>query len=183
MAKTEAPQPRKSRSGQNWLPIGIAIITVGLFLGWLATREPDTAVAVTEPGEPTADTIAGEAPAAPPTAIQPDQLSGAAARDLIGQNVELSSVPITSTLGPQLFWIELPGGSPFLVKLDEALVGRGTQVQAGRSARIVGRVLNKDEALLEQWQQAGVLRNEGDRMQAEYGTTYIEASQVQPAAS
>jgi hypothetical protein len=180
MANTEAPQPRRRKSGMNWIPAGVALVTVALFIGWLATRQPQAGVAVTEPdaaGEATDDAEG----AGPATVIDPAQLAGATVRDLVGQDVELTSVPITSVLGPQLFWIELPGGSPFLVKLNQNLVDRGTQVQAGRNARIVGRIQDKDDAVLAEWEQAGVLRSESDRLQAEYGNTYIEARQIQPA--
>jgi hypothetical protein len=181
MAKTEAPKPRSSRSGTSFIPAAVALIAVGLFIGWLATRRPDPGVAVAEP-DPRGAPAAGEA-TGPATPIGAARLSGAGARELIGQDVELTSVPISSMLGSQLFWIELPDGSPFLVHMDEALMARGVPVQAGRNARIVGRVLDKDTALLDEWQATGVLRSEGDRAQAEYGTTYIEARQVQPAAN
>jgi hypothetical protein len=183
MAKTEAPTPRKSRGGSSFIPVAIAVVAVAVFIGWLATARPDPGVAVTEPDAAGAPAGEGGETGGQVTVVEPSQLNGAAARELIGQDVQLTSVPIVANLGPQLFWIELPGGASFLVKLDEGLVSRGTQVTAGRNARIVGRVMDKTEAVLAEWQQAGVLRNESDRLQAEYGTTYIEARQVQPAAN
>jgi hypothetical protein len=36
--------------------------------------------------------------------------------------------------------------------------------------------------VLSGWEQEGILQDEGHRMQAEFGTTYIHARLIQPAA-
>lgn len=98
--------------------------------------------------------------------------------ELRGQEVRVENAPVVSAMGTQLFWVELTGGAPFLVKLDSALVASGMQAPSTGNYTIVGRVLEKNPALLATWQQAGVLRNEGDKLQAEFGTSYIEARRV-----
>jgi hypothetical protein len=180
MAKTEATQPNRRRGG-GILPVAVALVTVGLFLGWLATRQPDETVAVAEPGAGEAvqqDDAADETPA---TVIRAGDLVQQAGQ-YVGQAVQLESVAVLSPLGPHLFWIELPGGAPYLVKLEDAQIERGAQApQAGRNVQVVGRVLEKTGAVLDGWMERGVLQSEDHRLQAEYGTTYIEARRVQPA--
>lgn len=180
MANTEAPQPgRADRDGTNWLPAAVAFVSVAVFLGWLLTRQPDTGVAVAEPGADTAqDATAGQPTG---TLIEPGALDVQGGRPLVGQDVELSQVPVTSQMGAQLMWIELPGGSPYLVKLDSALVARATAIPVGRRARLVGRIELKDEAVIAEWERTGVLQDPGHRLQAEFGTTYMTARLIQPA--
>jgi hypothetical protein len=176
MANTEATTPRKQgRGSSSWISVAVALVAVTVFLGWLATRQPPETVAVEEPD---AAPAGPDDTGAPATVIQPDALTGTGARAHIDQDVELASVPVTSPLGPQLFWVELPGGTPYLVRLAQ-----GTQPPVGTSVRVVGRVLEKTDALLDEWEQAGVLQSSDHRLQAEYGATYIEARRVVPAAN
>jgi hypothetical protein len=175
----KAPQPTRARGGSSWISVGVAILAVGLFLGWLATTKPPEVATVAEPGATGQEGQEGDAVAA--TSIEPDAL--AQDRQLIGEMVELRSVSVSSPLGPQLFWIELPGGTPYLVKLDSTLVARATQVPAGRRVYIVGQVLEKTDAVVDEWMESGVLQSEDHRLQALFGSTYIEARTVRPAAS
>jgi hypothetical protein len=178
MAKTEAG----GRSGGGWIPIAVAVLAIGLFFGWVATREPPESVAVAEPTDTAADTIAAGGAA---TRIQADVLTqSATARELIGQNVELQSVPVSDVLGSQMFWIELPGGSPFLVQMDSALVASGQALpQPGENVRVVGRVLDKTPEVMDRWMTTRVLEDTNQQILAEFGSTYIEAQRVEPAGS
>jgi hypothetical protein len=178
MAKTEAG----GRTGGGWIPIVVAVVAIVLFFGWVATREPPESVAVAEPGDTAADTTAAVGPA---TVIQPDVLvQSASARELIGQNVELQSVPVSDVLGAQMFWIELPGGSPFLVQMDSALVGSGRALpQPGANVHVVGRVLDKTPEVMDRWMTSRVLEDTNQQMLAEFGSTYILAERVESAGS
>ena len=174
----------KDAGGRSWLSVTVAVIAVALFFGWIATREPPESVAVAEPDDAAGDTSMA-APDAPATPIEAADLNQTAtARGLIGQNIELASVPVSDVLGTQMFWIELPGGSPYLVKLDEALVARGLALpQSGNNVRIVGQVQEKTPAVLDGWMESGVLQNADQRMLAEFGSTFISARRVEPAGS
>lgn len=175
MANTEATTPRQhSRSGSNWIPMVVALVAVAVLLGWLATRQPEETVAVDEPGA--AAPAQPAEPDEPATVIDADDLAGTGAREYVGQVVELSAVPVTAHLGSQLFWIELEGGAPYLVRLAE-----GSLPATGGEARIVGTVMEKTDAVLDEWESAGVLESADHRLQAEYGGTYIEARRVGPA--
>jgi hypothetical protein len=180
MANTEAMKPEKRRTG-GWMPVAVALVAVGVFLGWLATQQPEETVAVEEPGAgQLAEGAAGAEEQA--TLVEPGVLVQQAG-EYVGQTVELQSVAVMSPLGDQLFWIELPGGMPFLVKLSDAEIQRGARApQGGRRVHLVGQVLEKNEAVLDGWTERGVLQTADQRMQAEYGTTYLEARRVTPAA-
>ena len=170
------------RGGRSWISVTVAVIAVVLFFGWIATREPPESVAVAEPG---ADTIPAAAPDAPATTVEPADLTqSATARGLIGQDIELQAVPVSSALGAQMFWIELPGGSPYLVQLDSAMVASGQSVpQSGGQVRIVGRVTDKSQEVKDRWMSTQVLADADELAQAEFGTTFILARRVEPAGS
>jgi hypothetical protein len=174
MAKTDA-------GGSSWISVTVAVISFALFFGWIATREPPESVAVVEPGDTTVvdDADAG-APATVVTAAELNQT--ATARGLIGQNIEMESARVIDHLGPQMFWIEMPDGSPYLVKMDDALVSSGRPLPpTANEFRIVGRVLEKTPALLDGWLESGALETADQRSMAEFGSTFIEARRVEPA--
>jgi hypothetical protein len=173
MANTETTSSRKG--GTNWLPVGVALVAVAVFLGWLATREPPEAVAVEEPDA--TETVGADDPAGPPTPVDAGALAGAGAQQYVGQYVQVSDVEVMSPLGARLFWVEA-GGTPYLVQVPEG----GTAPQMGQRLRVTGVVREKDEAVLDQWEQSGVLESADHRLQAEYGTTYLQARRVEPAA-
>jgi hypothetical protein len=171
------------RSGGSWISVAVAVIAIGLFFGWIATREPPQSVAVEEPG----DTAADNATAADGTAtvVEPDQLTqSATARTLIGQNVELTSVPVSDVLGSQMFWVELPGGSPYLVQMDSALVASGRGLPTvGESVRVIGTLVDKTPEVMDRWMTTRVLEDTNQQMLAEFGSTFIVARRVEPAGS
>jgi hypothetical protein len=183
MAKADAPQrSRRTDGGTSWIPMVIAVVAIAGFMFWLASQKPSETVVVEEPG---ADAPAATDSAVQATVVEPATLvQSAAARGLIGQTIEVSSVRVSDTLGAQMFWIEMPDGSPYLVKLDSALVARGTAVPTPDSrVRVIGRVAEKTGAVLDGWTQSGALENPDQRMLAEFGATYIEAQRVEPAGS
>jgi hypothetical protein len=176
-----APSGDGSSGGKSFISVGVAIVAIAVFLGWLATRERPEPVVVQEPNAPdtAADFGAGTA-----TLIDASVLEESSeARGLVGQEIELRGVPVSTAMGPQLFWLQLPRGTPFLVKLDSALVARGTAVPNTGRVDLIGRVLTKDTNTIQAWTQAGVLQSDDQRAKAEFGSTYIEARRVQPAGN
>lgn len=169
--------------GSSWISAVVALVATAAFMGWLATREPPASVAVQEPGDTT-----GAGPTAnadgPAQTIEPDVLTQTGAtRELIGQTVELASIRVSDVLGTQMFWIELPGGAPYLVKMDSAQIAAGrTLPSPGVNVHLVGRVLEKTPEVLDTWTASGALANPDQRMLAEFGSTFIEARRVEPAS-
>ncbi|HEX6308946.1 MAG TPA: hypothetical protein VFZ69_12200 [Longimicrobiales bacterium] len=169
------------RGGSSWIPVAVAVVAVAAFMGWLATREPPESVAVREPGDTTADTLGGGA-MGPAEAIDPGVLVQNSS-SYVGRVVAIESVPVQDVLGARMFWIELPGGSPYLVRMDQANIAAGAPLPAtGSTVRVVGTVRQKDAALIEQWATSDSLTDD-QRMLADFGGTFIEARVVESAGS
>jgi len=148
-------------------------------MGWLYMQQGNRAgAAVAE-----ADTAVAEAEVAgpPPSQVVTSAQFEPNVRTYVDQVVELTDARYQAGLSPQTFWIELPTGAPFLVKLDSAMVAAGKAVPTSGSLDIIGTVKRKDNALVGQWLASGVLTNDDQRMQAEFGTTYLDARQIRPA--
>jgi hypothetical protein len=151
----------------------IAVVVVAAFLVWISMASSPSVVAT--PDE-------GPAREGPETALlvtamefEPNMAG------YRGQDIELVDVPIAQLLGRRLLMVELPSGSPFLVMLTDAVVADGPAPEPPARVSITGRVLEKTDAVLDQWQQNGVIESQGHRAMAEYGTEYMEARRVRRA--
>ncbi|HSJ09937.1 MAG TPA: hypothetical protein VK928_08480 [Longimicrobiales bacterium] len=171
----------QAKGVSSFISVGVAIVAVVLFLGWLATRERPAEVAVEEPDSAAAPAAPAGGPA---TVVEADSLTRSAfVRSMMGQDVELRGMPVSTAMGGNFFWIDLPNGQPFLVKLDSAMIAAGQTAPGSGAVNITGRITAKDAALLDQWRQAGVLESDDHKMQAEFGSSFIEARLVQPAGN
>lgn len=175
----------KSNGGSNWISFGVAILAVGLFLGWLATREPPQTVAVVEPGD-TAD-----ANAVPDSTLNVDVadarvLEGEAMEysarldEVEGELVRINDVAVAGNISDELFWIQLPSGDQYLVKLDESVT---RSERPSGDVDVVGVVQPKNDAVLDGWMEAGVLENDDQRTQVQFGLTYLNALRIRPASN
>ena len=81
-------------------------------------------------------------------------------------------------MGNQAFWIELPNQNPFLVRLGSALVQDSVQVQQDQTVTVTGNVHSMSDSVLTAWMADSVI-TEGQRLEAEFATHFIEATQVQ----
>lgn len=172
----------QGKGGSSFIAVGVAVLFVAGFLAWLATRERPEAVAVAEPD--TAAASGAVDPAAPATPVAADSLARSGfVRERMNQVIQLDSVPVSTSMGRYFFWIDLPNGQPFLIKLDSTTVAAGQTAPASGRVSVTGRITAKDAALLDQWRQAGVLESDDHKMQAEFGSSYIEARRVQPAGN
>ena len=172
MANTVA----QSRKRSGWMASAVAMFAVAMFVA--CERQADDADAAADSAAVAPDPDAGVM-----TVTLEELNTSARVVELRGQEVRIASVPVVSAMGTHLFWVELTGGAPFLIKLDSTLVASGMTAPSTGNYTILGRVLEKSPALLAEWQQSGVLRSEGDKMQAEFGTSYIEARRVAPAGT
>lgn len=153
---------------QTWVWAVLAGIVVLAFMTWLTlTSEPSVIASVQE--EVAAD---ASIPATPTVTAQQfeDQMG-----TYNGREIELEDVVVVSRSGAEILWVELPSGALFAVKA-EPVVGEGFMPQSRVS--IVGRVQEKTAAVLDAWQEAGVIQDAG---QAGSGSHYIEASAIRPA--
>lgn len=159
-----------------WMAIAIVLV-VGLLFWLAANSEPSQVAAVRE------DTDAVPTMEDSPATVSVDEFS-ANPTAFRGRNVQLENVTVAAPIGTHAFWIDLPGGQPFLVRMAPSVVAEGRAVQAGDRLSISGPVFERTDSLISAWQQEGVISTEGQRLEVEFATNYIEARRVasgQPA--
>ncbi len=150
------------------LPLMVfSFVIVAGFLYWLSITAEPTQIAVEE------DT--GEEAAVDATLSQDEFLANPNA--FVGQRVRVTGMRVASYLGTQAFWAG-PDENPYLVKLGPALVEAGTAVLTEQILQVVGTVHEMNDSVLNAWDSLGVFQSEGDRVVAEFATTFIEAEQV-----
>lgn len=153
----------------------LAFIVIGGFLYWISgqaaeereLRMVEEARAAEEAAERADDGIQN---------VLPEQIQSDAS-PYEGQEIRLTDVEIASLLGTQGFWLEMPGGNPFLVSLSAGVPG-ADEVEPGMNAMVVGSVVAMNDSTLNAWVEEGSI-GEGDRVVAEFATHYIEAARVQ----
>jgi hypothetical protein len=89
-----------------------------------------------------------------------------------------------------LYWLAANSEPSRMVAVEEdagevAPDPMATGTQVGQRVTIVGPVLARTDSVLAAWEREGVITSEGQRMEMEFATTFIEARRVvvgQPAA-
>lgn len=150
----------------------LSFVVIGGFLFWLrgqaAQEEELQAQAAAERAAqdtvPTVDAVS-------PAEIERD------ATPYEGQEIRLASVEVASLLGEQGFWLDMPGGNPFLVSLTSDLGVTGAEVTPGSPVTVVGTVVAMTDSILTDWVDSGSIA-EGDRIVAEFATHFLQASEV-----
>ncbi len=148
----------KSRAGAVKLGIPLMILSflaMGGFLYWLSTYEPPEV-------DEDAEEVAGE-----------DGLNEVRFEDFVtgtegymGQEITLRFVEVSSTVGDRLFWTMLPGNNPYLMQISEDALADSVEVMGNLVVDITGSVMALSDSTLDVWMEAGILKSEGDRLQA-----------------
>jgi len=173
MEQTERKKPRRALT---WLWMLISLVAVGAFLYWLSVESEPTQVAVVEEEDP----FAGETGA---LRVSPDTFA-ADPDSYVGGDVLLNGVRAQSTMGPQAYWLEMPNGVPYLAKADSSLLTAGEfDLEVGTAYSLVGTVHVMSDSVLTAWEETGAITEEGQRMQAEFATSFIEVRRVVPTRS
>lgn len=94
-----------------------------------------------------------------------------------GQEIRLSSFIVASALGSQGFWLDIPGGSPFLVSMSADVLAEGLSVSGGIMATVIGTVNPMNDSTLSAWEATGTI-TDNDRLVAEFATHFIEATDI-----
>ena len=161
---------RRGSADKLALPLMIlTFILVGGFLYWLNMTAEPTEIAIEE--------------------AAPESESGASAiLDLadflanpegqVDAVVEVTGARIASRLGTQAFWIG-PDDAPYLVRMSPALIEAGGEILVESTVNIVGTVYMMSDSVLASWDEQGVFANAGDRIVAEFATSFLEARSVE----
>lgn len=172
MAETGAGGERRS----GVILMIVAFVLIGGFLYWLNISAEPTSVAIDESPDTTQE-----------DATIPTVALGTFSQDPTryeGERVRLRDIDVASTLGSQAFWFQLSNENPYLVKIDSALVVMGTSVASGDVVRrLEGRVHAMSDSVLDAWEAEGAFTDETNRLEAEYATSFIQASVVDVEAA
>lgn len=146
----------------------VAFLMVGGFLYWLNVSAKSSEVAIVEE--------------------TPDEGSGASAilslQDFLANPegqidaiVEVTGARIASRLGTQAFWIG-SDAAPYLVRMSPSLADAGIEILVESVVSVVGSVFMMSDSVLTSWDEQGVFSNEGDRIVAEFATSFLEATAI-----
>jgi len=147
----------------------VSFIIVGGFLYWLSITAQPTEVAIVEEST-------DEGSGASTVLSASDFLANPEGQ--IDAVVEVTGARVASRLGTQAFWIG-PDDRPYLVKLAPAVVEAGTQVRVQSEINITGTVFLMSDSVLTSWDSLGVFTSPGDRIVAEFATSFLEAQAVE----
>jgi len=174
MAKTEAG---RSAPGSLYTKLWMfaAIVVVAAFMVWLAvTSEPSTVAMVETTTEETTESAGAS--------VTAEEFEANVAQ-YVGQTVNLSGLRVAGRVGEQAFWVELPSGSPYLVKMSDALVAEGFAVQSGDPVDVLGRVHQMTDSVVAAWEASGAIQGEGQKAEVLYATTFLEAIRARVGGS
>lgn len=171
---TEKQIQQRSPAGRfNGLLMLLAILTVGGFLVWVtANSETTSQVEVVEGAE--AD--AGE-PADGVEVVNAETFA-AGPDTYVDREIRVNDLAVASPMGSQAYWAELPaGGGLYLIKLDPP-ASDVVSAAAGDRLSVTGRVLAMSDSVVDAWAEQGVIETDGQRLEAEFAITFIEASEA-----
>ncbi len=146
----------------------LAFVLVGGFLYWLNITAEPTEVAIAEEVEERGSTAS--------SILSLDDFL-ANPEGQVDATVEVTGARVASLLGTQAFWIG-PDDAPYLVKLSPELVEAGTEMVPGAMVSVIGTVYMMSDSVLTAWDALGAFGNQGDRIVAEFATSFLEASDV-----
>jgi len=150
----------------------LTFLLLGGFMYWLYVTAEPTQPAVVEEVEEPEDTFAG-------TTVPAEELK-TGAQMYEGQSVRLAGVEVSSTMGAQAFFVDLPASeslpaTPFLIR---ALPDAGPRAAMGSSVTVSGILMPMTDSIVTDWVGAGII-SENDRLLVEFASHFIEADQVQ----
>lgn len=166
--------PTDSRRGASNLGIPLMIAAFALmggFLYWLSATAEPTPPPVMEGDAAEVD----EGPVA--NRVQPSALERAAA-DYVGQMVRVENVPFARGLGDVTFFVQLPQGSPFLVRMTPDMIAAGEPLPSGHIT-VVGRIRNMTDSIMNDWLDTGTVP-EADRPLVDFATQYMALEAIRP---
>jgi hypothetical protein len=119
---------------------------------------------------------AAAAPASNATEVTADQLK-TAPEQFLGREVRVSNIAVATPVGTQAFFIDVPQ-SPFLVKLDQALIAQSRPLPTG-TVTVIGPMRAMNDSIMRDWLAKGYI-TAGDQILVEFATHFIEATSVTP---
>lgn len=150
----------------------VAFVVIGGFMWWLGQQAAaERAIQQAQEEEAAAEDTVTTVQTVPVGDIEVD------ASPYEGQEIRIAGTNVASLLGEQGFWLETPGGNPFLVSKGPAVQAEGVDVTPGSRVTAVGTIRAMSDSVLTAWVDGGSIA-EGDRIVAEFATHYLEADDI-----
>ena len=170
-----ASETGRSSGAPTWIFAVVAVAGIVAFLFWISmAAQPAELVAVTEgDGETEAvEAMTGEVVTLSALANDTDAMRG--------REVVIERVPVAASMGQQAFWIDLPNQQPFLIKLGRQLSAAGVTFSAGDTVDIAGTIIAMTDSVVADWLQSNAIA-QSQEAEAQFATSFLEASTVRPA--
>lgn len=150
----------------------VAFVVIGGFMWWLGRQAAaERAIQQAQEEAAAAEDTVTTVQTVPVGDIEVD------ASPYVGQEIRIAGTDVASLLGEQGFWLETPGGNPFLVSKGPEVQAAGVDVTPGSAVTAVGTIREMNDSVLTAWVESGGIA-EGDRIVAEFATHYLEADDV-----
>lgn len=101
-----------------------------------------------------------------------------APRAYLGHGIKLERVRVRSRSGHHLFWVELPKGEAYPVRIEPAL-GAYLALSPGDVVSLFGRVRPLSDSLLRDWQASDPSPVRGSMLAPRAGETYLEVRGIE----
>ena len=150
------------RGAFNLISMVLAFGAIGGFLYWLTITAVPTEIAVAVEEE-TAQAVSLTAFGQNPT-MYADNL------------IAVDGIEVESLLASRAFFVALPDGSPYPIRLDPSL-GVG-QVAPGDQGRVTGTVHMMTDSVLDQWAQEAIFADDEQREAAGASGSFLLATEV-----
>jgi hypothetical protein len=92
-------------------------------------------------------------------------------------DVSVRGVAVASLMGDHQFWTQLDPNTPFLVRLNPAVVTGGFAFEYGDALSVKGRVHAMSDSVLDSWVAGGTMTDD-QRFEAEFAESFLEVSEA-----
>ena len=163
-----------SRRGASNLGVPLMLLSFALMGGllyWLAiTAEPTEVVIVEEEPE---DVFLG-------TVLDAAVLETPAITGYEGLEVRVADVPYAQAVGSAQFFVSLPQGSPFLVRMSDQMIADSVAQPSG-IVTITGMLYPMSDSVKAVWSESGSV-TAADQPLVDFAAHYIEATEITTGA-
>jgi hypothetical protein len=172
MAEKQNQQRSAARYTRLWMLL--AILTVGGFLMWVSVNSEPREVAVAEGAEP-------EGPRDDRFEVIDPEEFAVDPQAYLGREVHLSELDVAAPMGSRAYWVTLPDGNLYLVKLGET-IGEQVTAREGERLTVAGPIVAMSDSVVAAWTEEGAIATDGQRTEAEFAISFIEAVEASVTA-
>ena len=171
--------PKAGGQQYTWVWMLVALVAVVALMWWLAAASADLATQTPTVEEAVEGDNVGNVAVGTGELLEFGTVA-AEPSAYVGEQIRVENVDVAATLGPRAFWADVPGQNPFLVVLGPEL-SQVSELAGGERLHLAGTIQALDDAVLDEWEQEGALR-EGAREEVSFiATHYLMANSLAEA--